>query len=161
MLFDVMLKFVLRKKLYCLLCLRNKQYALKQYYLQSNLLMSASRGSADPARPAYRTAPFASYPRQGGPAPGPVPAPWAGVGPRVPGSLCPPGAQPSPLARGFREVHWGRDVLSPHLLIQLFMAISVGSPTFIFAYGFHPRTSLLCSPIFVYCISSVQSLSRV
>lgn len=114
----------------------------------------ASRDSAAPSRPARCRHPRLSLPTcaRAGPRRCPVPAPWAGVGRRVPGSRCPPCAQPSPPARGFREVHWGRDVLSLHLLIQLFMAISVGSPIFIFAYGFHPRTSLLCSLIFMYCI---------
>lgn len=67
-----------------------------------------------------------------------------------PRALCAPCAQPSPAARGSREVHWRREVLSPRLLTRLFTAISVGARHFFsptaFIRGYHYWAALfLCT----------------
>lgn len=112
------------------------------------------RGSAAPA-PRDAAARASRSPRRAGPgfrAPSARPAPSLRLQPRA-----------SP-ARGSREVHRRRDGLSPHLLTQLLMAISVGarhlfSPT-AFIRGHHYCAALflctahiaeiiLCHPSFV------------
>lgn len=97
-----------------------------------------ARGGAGSARPARRGRPRLSLPAAPGPRPSPRPLPAL-----RPAFACSPGLQRSALAQR------SPFAASTHSVIY---GDQCGCPTFLFAYGFHPRISLLGSPIFVYCV---------